>query len=104
MRVFVKAAGHYLAIPSDDATVPHFPTFVEQTMLHGIGSVVILFVSRKFFVDGNQVGAVFKIINLSRLQFDFIDSKVAGQLLDVFDLMLVMLHYKKLKNYMWCRR
>ena len=70
MRVFVETAGHYLAVPGDDAGVPHFPAMVEQGVFDRVGAVGLLPVASVLGLLRNQIRTLLVIVDLCGFERD----------------------------------
>ena len=62
--VFVEAAWDDQTVPSDDAGVPEFPAMVEEFVFYFPCAIWLLFVSGVLVEGGDEVVAVFVIIDL----------------------------------------
>src|SRR5690606_26336806 len=98
--VFVKAARYNFTIPCDDTALPHFPAMIVEAILDRPRSIWILPVPRIAILARNERRSVFKIVNLRRLEYHLVNTKIPRQSPYRRYFMFVGTHDQKLKDKM----
>ncbi len=98
LRVFVEAARHYEAVPSDDARVPKFPAMVGERVFHLPRAVGALAVAGILVERWDERVSVVIIIHLRGFQLHFVHADFFCQPINFWDLVFIGLYHEKLKN------
>lgn len=96
--VLVKAARHHQSIPSYDRALPHAPALVQQLVADGPRAVGQWTIAAVFGVLGNEVVAVFVVVDLRGFEADLIYPQLLSQSQHVVDLVFVVADHQALED------
>src|SRR5688572_4741954 len=97
--IFIKTTRNYKAIPCNHISMPKFPAVICQFVFRSIAAIRIFLITAEFSSFRDQLVRVsLIIIDLCCLKSNFVYSNFLRKFFDIFYLVLIGLHNKKLKK------